>query len=268
MKNYKKRYPVIVSILAIVIFQIVTKLIAQTWFFPQNAVFDCAYEILLMLIPFIFVLVFNTGRVYLKKGFFKTLRIGSFMLWTQLVGFLSVVLVALTGEEVNWVAPVQIIYGIIALIGIGFREEALFRGICVDLIGKKYAKDRFGIIFTALVSSIIFGMIHMTNIFYGVTLKSAVIQSLVAMGAGFYLAAVYLRGGSLWAMMLLHTLTDAVSLFAGIFSTDVSQVDIINNLSIANLTPMFLYGGIGLYLLRKEKCAKIIEKFTIKEETD
>ena len=112
----------------------------------------------------------------------------------------------------------------------------------------------------------IFGLMHITNIFAGVDLLSVTIQSIVAIGAGFYFAAVYLRGGSLWALIIMHSVADAASLFYSTFTlNNGTAVDAINKLSIMNLLPFFILTAIGLYLLRKDKCDEIVENFKTPE---
>lgn len=181
---------------------------------------------------------------------------------SQSMLFALMLLSATVNPETAWQSPVGILYGIVMLFGIGFREESIFRGLFVDIIAKKYAKDRRGIFVTAIASGIVFGLIHMTNIFTGVDLFSAAIQSVVAIGAGFYFAAVYLRGGSLWTLIIMHALADAASMFMPIFTMDGgSAIDTINNLSVINLLPFFMLSGISLFLLRKQKCDEIIARY-------
>lgn len=263
MKKIKEKYPVWLSIAVIILYLITdmaTGLLLD--FVPENLATNFMKQFVMMLVPFLFVVLFSSTRVYRDKGMDKTLSAGAFMLVVQSMLVWANVQLSLFDEATKWASFPYILYGVVVLFGIGFREESLFRGIVVNNIAKKYITNRKGIYFTVIISGVIFGAIHMTNIFVGVDAFSAFIQSVVAMGIGFYLGAVYLRGGSLWGLILLHSITDAASLFYSIFTTNNgTEIDTINELGWSNLAPLFLFGGITLFLLRKDKCDEIIERF-------
>ena len=153
-----------------------------------------------------------------------------------------------------------------SLFGIGFLEESIFRGIVVNNIAKKYLGNRKGVYVTVLTSGFLFGAMHLSNLVLGVNPFSVVIQSVVAMASGFYLAAIYLRGGSLWALIIMHTLVDSASMFKASFTTNNgTMADAIGELSLGNLTPFFVLSLLTLFLLRKEKCDEIIERYKTAE---
>lgn len=266
MKKLIYKYPVLSSVVIVSLFLILSRLMGELWIFGNGAASLLAYEVLNILLPLLFVLLFGDKGVYTKGSMKNTLKAGGYMAISQALLFLMMALTTFYDAETRWVKPVWIIYGIVMLFGIGFREESIFRGIVAENIAKKYAGSRKGIIFTAAASGIIFGLIHMTNIFAGGDMLSVTIQSVVAVGVGFYFTAVYLRGGSLWALILMHSLADAASLFLPTFTeNNGTAMDAINNITIMNLSPFFITTAIGLYLLRKEKCEEISAKFKTTE---
>ena len=94
----------------------------------------------------------------------------------------------------------------------------------------KYAKDKKGLWFATIVSALIFGGIHFTNIFYGVKLMGLIGQVVSACGSGLLLAAIYLRGGNIWVLMLIHALVDAGALLESTFTvTTVTKVDAVSS---------------------------------------
>lgn len=262
MKRIVLKYPIISSTVITAVFLLLTMLIGYLWPLWENVASLFVYEAVHMIIPFLFVVLFGDVGVYAKRGLRKTLAAGGYMTATQLFLFLSMLSLAVADSETVWRSPVGIAYGIVSVIGVGFREESVFRGIVVNNIAKKYVKDRRGVFVTAISSGVVFGLMHMTNIFAGGDLFSVTIQSVVAIGAGFYFAAVYLRGGSLWALIIMHSLADAASLFDTTFTVNSGTViDTINNISIMNLTPFFVLSGLGIFLLRRDKCDEIIQRF-------
>lgn len=262
MKRIIYRFPVISAIAITVLFLALSRIVGEIWIFGQGAISLFGYEAVHIIIPFLLVLLFGDVRVYTKGGTLKTFVAGGYMALSQLFLFLMMLAMAFSDDQTKWRTPVGIAYGIVMLFGIGFREESIFRGIIVNNVARKYAKDRKGIFITAVFSGILFGFIHLTNILVGVDIFSVIIQSVAAMGIGFYLAAVYLRGGSLWALIIMHSLADAASLFFSTFTLDNGNaIDAMNSMSLINLTPFFIFTLLGTFLLRKEKCDEIIERY-------
>ena len=66
-----------------------------------------------------------------------------------------------------------------------------------------------GIWVAILGSSVLFGAMHVLNVFLTGDLRSALLQSGAACLSGVFLAAVRLRTGSLWTGIVLHGLWDA-----------------------------------------------------------
>lgn len=87
---------------------------------------------------------------------------------------------------------------------VGWSEEVMFRGIWLRGL------FRSGGIWGAIIgSSVLFGAMHVLNVFLTGDLRGAVIQALAAFLSGVFLAAVRLRTGSLWTGIVLHGLWDA-----------------------------------------------------------
>ncbi len=266
MKRLINKFPVFSSVIIVFLFLEISRLPGELWSFGTSVGALLFYEAIHILIPFLFVLLFSDLEVYKKGSMKETFTAGGYMAISQLLLFDMMLALTLSDSEAKWQSPLGIIYGIVMLFGIGFREESIFRGIVVNNIAKKYIKDRKGIFITATVSGIMFGLVHIINIFVGGDVFSVTIQSIVAAGIGFYFAAVYLRGGSLWALIIMHSLADAASLLPSIFTlNNGTTIDAINKISIMNLTPFFILTAIGLFLLRKEKCNEILERYKTTE---
>lgn len=87
---------------------------------------------------------------------------------------------------------------------VGWSEEVMFRGIWLRGLFRS-----FGIWVAIIGSSVIFGAMHVLNVFLTGDLRGAVIQAVAAFLSGVFLAAVRLRTGSLWTGIVLHGLWDA-----------------------------------------------------------
>lgn len=89
----------------------------------------------------------------------------------------------------------------------GFGEEIMFRGLGVaNYMRRIQNAGQIRIIFW--LSSIVFGLVHLTNILAGGDPVSVVIQAVYAIGVGMLFCAVYLRTGNLWPTILGHWSVD------------------------------------------------------------
>ena len=86
---------------------------------------------------------------------------------------------------------------------VGWSEEVMFRGVWLRGLHRS-----FGIWVAILGSSLIFGAMHVLNVFLTGDLRGAVIQAVAAFLSGIFLAAVRLRTQSLWTGIVLHGLWD------------------------------------------------------------
>ncbi len=119
-----------------------------------------------------------------------------------------------------------------------------------------------------IISGLIFGLAHLTNIIAGVNPLKALIQVVSACAIGIYLTAVYYRGGNLWTMMLIHSITDAGGLFRSAFTNEADKVGDINNLSLNGLIMVPIYLALAIFLLRKKKMDAVLDNLKQAAECD
>ncbi|HBZ03362.1 MAG TPA: hypothetical protein DEO83_06070 [Lachnospiraceae bacterium] len=126
-----------------------------------------------------------------------------------LLMFLPFLIFHYTGSIVSimTVGSSNILIALLRAAAPGFGEEVTFRGMGVANYMRK-VKDEKGIMFIFWLSSIVFGLIHITNVFSGADTTASVIQVFYAMGVGMLLCAVYLRTGNLWPSILAHWSVD------------------------------------------------------------
>jgi len=121
---------------------------------------------------------------------------------------------------------------VVGYLATGFMEETLFRGVILSYLRKG------GIARAVAISSISFGLLHISRLFFGSAPMTVAWQVLFAMCFGVVFCALRLRMGTIWPLILLHALWDFV-------------------LNTAHL-PTMLYPvvhlallGYGLFLLRR-----------------
>lgn len=110
---------------------------------------------------------------------------------------------------------------------IGVYEEFLCRGWLLNEFIERFGKDRKGIIYSVILSSAIFGLMHFSNIFTGADIAGTIVQILMATLAGVFYASVYLKTKNIWSVVFLHAFWDfAVSISAMNASTACFEASI------------------------------------------
>lgn len=88
---------------------------------------------------------------------------------------------------------------------VGISEETIYRGLFWSLLRPR------GVWITVIVTSCLFGAVHLVSVAWGAPLVVAISRCIFAAGAGFVLAAARLRSESLLAPILLHIIVDALA---------------------------------------------------------
>ena len=213
----------IVSCIAAVVFLIGF----NRWFAPEfKGVFKAgisAGELFIISLPFIFKLVFSYAASVFDSGFYFNPTLLS----------LSMALSA------------------------GFFEETIFRGVTIP-IAMRYLKSQDRMYIIVGITALLFGILHIGNIFQGANPTMAVIQGISTIFGGFVYAAAYLRTGSILAPIFMHALYDYMcfvtdpTLENGIMTSGTVTIGIILTVVV------FIIAGIwSLYLIRPAMRDKI-----------
>ena len=245
--------------------------------FPDTFAVTVIHELIDVIWPFLLVIAFDRLEIYRGGRFFRTLFMGiSLILYGLVYGYLGNLLALTKNPGVEWQTPLMIFWGVLTMLFVGFREESCYRGIVLHIFADKYLKDRRGILITAFASAAFFGLMHMNNILIGQSLVQTINQTVNAFFLGALFGAVYLRGGNLWAMMLIHGFIDlgmaSKNLLTKTYASD-AMAYIASNKAAIDSTEIILkivlwaiITGITLFLLRKSKCDEIIERFSAAEK--
>jgi len=130
---------------------------------------------------------------------------------------------------------------------VGLSEEFMFRGVIFRAL-----LSRFRIWPAIIATSLLFGGVHVLNVFVTGQFGEAALQAIAASLSGFAFIALLIRTGSIWVPIVYHALWDfgtfLVSAGAGNGVDAEPQGLGIMLIPIALVLPNFLY---ALYLLRK-----------------
>lgn len=156
---------------------------------------------------FVWLLLKTGGKKYLlfDRSFLKTL------LWSLpcfMVAFINFPYSAL----INGTASIERMdlmgLYILYVIGVALLEELIFRGVAMMVIGDLLKGKKHKPLLTALISSLVFSLFHLTNLFAGADFGSVMLQCLYTFLIGGMLAVTILKGGNVWLCVLIHALFD------------------------------------------------------------
>ena len=157
---------------------------------------------------------------------------------------------------------------------IGIAEEFLCRGWIQNEFIERFKSNYKEVFLSIVLSSFIFGFMHITNVFHGQTLFQTILQILQATSLGFLLGSIYFRTKNIWAVVFLHSFYD-FSLMSGNIDLlkDCTQNNALSLLTrihsayvVILLTIIFFVSG--LIILRKSKVMQIIDPNDKKEYKD
>ncbi len=101
--------------------------------------------------------------------------------------------------------PVYRIYlFFIECLSVGFFEEIIFRGVILIFLLKKLSHLKNGVFLSIMISSALFGLIHVFNLLSGAAIGDTALQMGYSFLVGMMWAVMYLRTRNLWLTMLLH----------------------------------------------------------------
>lgn len=135
---------------------------------------------------------------------------------------------------------------------VAVSEELMFRSILLQGM-----LTRFPLLPSVLASSAIFGVVHAVNGFSTGDMQTALWQSLAAALQGVGYAAIRIRTGSIWPMVLIHGLWDFSLMASAISAASQNEISTLPAASLLIVLPLFLY---GLYLLRPGAAVTVLRR--------
>lgn len=216
----------------------------------------------LLLMVIIMMKEIYSGQFYFNfrgKNFFKALMLA----WPCLL------FIGLNLSDVDFSKPV-VLEGFVMLLVetaiIGLYEEVLCRGLLVGHMMYHWKNDPKMIKKSVLCSSVIFGVLHIGNLFSGAGLIVTLIQVVYATVLGILFAAIYVRTRNIWAVALVHCLVDFSAFIITMFT--VPQPNPVEPEAGAGSSLAFLLILLGsvifiawfaMFLIRKKKHDEIVK---------
>ena len=234
---------------------------------PQNTWGGILDEVLHILWTIALAAIFGFGFIFRQRGIRATF--GAAWLIFLFYGFLVISWIGMKIDNpaTPWKSELEIFQGILALLGIGIREEVLYRGVITNAIARKYGSTTKGLWITVFSASTMFGAMHLSNMLYGVSFAGALTQAIGCIAGGVLYCAIYLRGGSIWVVALLHSLKDTPALLEMYFtnfakSATGAEVDMMSSYrpDLTNVIVFVVQVLLAAFLLRKSNRQKIFDR--------
>ncbi len=155
-------------------------------------------------------MVFVFALIYLEYRVFSAFRI------SHLAVFLPALLVAMnnfpilgTVNGTVWIERGDLIWlYVLDCLMIGLFEELAFRGVLLPFLLEKRRGEKSQILWTVVISSGVFGLIHLINLFEGAGVGATLLQVGYSFLIGGMCAIVLMKTGNLIYCILLHTVYD------------------------------------------------------------
>ncbi len=161
-------------------------------------------------------------------------------LWYFVLPLLPVVITLMVGVEVT--SPALLAQFFVITLLIGFAEETIFRGLML------HALKAHGFWRAAIITALLFGLSHALNGLAGKSMAETGAQIFYAVAFGFAFAALVLKKGILWPLVIVHFLIDFASFLQ---RADYTIAPEWNLLLVVGLAVIFtIYGA--FVMLQKE----------------
>jgi hypothetical protein len=129
----------------------------------------------------------------------------------------------------------------------GLLEEIPFRGIILYAFLRLWGDSRRGVIKGVLYSSLLFGGIHVIHILLGRPVPQAMLVVVSASLSGIMYAAFVLRWRTIWIVVVLHGVTNAVVAMRVLETPGFAETVPALGLSIVLQLPLVVYGAYLIY---------------------
>lgn len=168
-------------------------------------------DLFVAIVMFVVLLITKRGKLLTKKGigFFKSFPLAAYPLIYSVVVLVTQVYVSFTeGYPLN--SPSIIIIYVLCMFMVGLSEELCTRAIVAESLLEHYGTNKKGIYVSAIVSGVLFGLLHLFNLNVQEPM-SVIVQTILAAVGGITYAAIYFRSGNIWILVFVHMLNDIAS---------------------------------------------------------
>lgn len=203
-------------------------------------------------------LLARTGRADLVRrrgsGFLNGILVGMYPLF--IIGYSAFSSLVYGRPDLPLKPLPQILSFLLNMMLVGVAEELVFRGIVAETLLEHFGTDRVGVWKACLLSGVLFGGAHLTNLF-GSAPFGVLMQCVFAASLGTLFAAIYFRTGNLWVTIFLHAAMDITSMLIGGLYGTTTVSESVSTYDASMLASVAVYLIPTVFLLRKKKLPEV-----------
>ena len=256
--NFIDKHPIGGSILIGFFMMVLRELISTVFMAPHALIFGMPSELMKLIYMVISaIIVFLLYKWWFSPEFEGALKGGDvigglknswpFIAYWVINGIVLFVAGALTLKPLNMsTVTVSVTAGIV--------EEMAFRhGMISTMLRNRNQKDQ--ILKCCLISSVVFGLIHLANVVQGADPIATLLQAVTATCLGIFFAAIYVNCGNLLPCMIVHALHDIYAISIDATVSEQGVITGMNNLTdIADAILCIALAAYAIYrYLKKDK---------------
>lgn len=133
-------------------------------------------------------------------------------------------------NELFKVSSGDLISLIFYVICVGIFEETLFRGIIEGTLIDEYGTSKKRVITSIVLSGLIFGLVHLSNLLMGQDVLTTMMQFFQSMAIGILFGTIYYVSRNIWALIFLHSFYD--------FTVLLGEVNLVTGCSYMDNVPL------------------------------
>ena len=239
-KEKKKTNMFIFTLIMLVVFVVISQGII--WGFGSEMLLDLIYnypkrnlvisEAVLAVLVLIVMLLFKNSYVFTQKR--ESIKVGLFygMFYILVSGLFLFINGIVAGGFNSGLTIINLLLGCIL---IGITEEFLCRGWLLNEFLERYSETKKEVWYSIIMSGVIFGLMHISNIFYtGQSIPDTITQVISASSTGIIFGLIYYKTKNIWSVIILHALWD-FSLLLSEIAPLTSEVEIVSRFSIIGI---------------------------------
>lgn len=223
---------------------------------------DFIAELFMALVILIVMLIFKNQYVFTEKKekFWKSLLVGTPIL---VVAFIILVANSISIKEVTLPNFINLV---LFSFSIGLAEELMCRGWIQNEFIERFGSNRKQVITSICLSGLVFGFLHLTNMFAGQGVFETLMQVLQTTSIGILLGAIYYRTKNIWSVIFMHGFYDLAIMLGDVnllrdcsVNTVISTEMQMYNL-VMSLVLVAYYILSAVVILRKSKVNQLVEE--------
>lgn len=242
-----------ISILSVIVLCLIAMMIIQFAHisflddvFLSKMINDTIFRFLGSIVFILIIYVFGHKVLKLTRPFLKSFLIIIPALLISINNFPFIPLLTGNAEITN---PLYtIIVFAITCISVGLFEELVFRGLILFFLLQKLPKNKEGLLLSIVISSALFGLMHLFNIFDGANVGATLLQVMYSFAMGLMWSVILLKTKSILLVVILHSIYNFTGLLFPTLGTLTNKYDLVTLIITTLLALSVAFYTYKLYL--------------------